>query len=149
FRNVKRPLGLVQPHDGLNVLSLEVIYDLDGVITQAGKNRQPALRVKGEMIDTTRNTRQRNLPGKYEGRTFAGRRLRRLLRDAWCRSDREHSDYRTKHWTRLHHSFLHSSSELASGRHRQLRAIGNEASTSFRLFFYSSHRGIVTLPRFL
>jgi hypothetical protein len=61
FRNVEQPLRLVLPHDRLNMFSLEVIYNLHGIVAQAGKNCQPAFRVKGEVIDTTRDTRQRSL----------------------------------------------------------------------------------------
>src|SRR5262249_36154795 len=81
---------------------------LYGIVTQTGKNRQPSFRVKGEVIDTARDTRQRHFRSKYECRTFSDWHLRHLLRDAGHRKDRERRKYGSEHSMRRLQGLLRS-----------------------------------------
>src|SRR5262249_47382816 len=73
YRNVKRSLGLVQPHNGLYVLTLEIIDDLYGIVTQPGKHCEPTFWIESEVINATRDTRQGHFRSEDEGRTFPPR----------------------------------------------------------------------------
>src|SRR6266550_6364563 len=74
FRNIEYALRFVQPLDTVNYLGLETINNLDRIVTQSGKNQQAALRIRGEMIDATRDTRRGNSLNQLQWQQFVGRR---------------------------------------------------------------------------
>src|SRR5882762_889526 len=74
FRNIENALRFVQPLDTVNYLGLETINNLDGVVTQSGENQQAALRIRGEVIDATRDTRRGNSLNELQWQNFVGRR---------------------------------------------------------------------------
>src|SRR5882762_4113641 len=74
FGNVEYALRFVQPLDALNYLGLEGIDHLYGIVTQGGKNQQPTLGVRGEVIDAASYTRRRNSLNELQWKKFVGRR---------------------------------------------------------------------------